>query len=165
MNWIALNAIQRFYKLLSLRFRIFSFLSTTIFVSLTHYMCRQSQQHSVVRAATQHAHTRTHTHTRSMWKCAGTRSHTHIHNRRKTLQTHNIEHETWEKGEQTKRWSSSREKRKPVCLRLCVVSMWLWFRPFTVWIEDKRFLTRAQWRDTSKSFSVSLMSLCTWHIS
>lgn len=101
-------------------------------------MCRQSQHSNVVRAAT-HTHTRTqYTYKYTLWHTL-THARTYII-RRKMFQTHNTYWITKQLKKEKKK-DEAKEKRKkkqkkPVCLN-CVVSMWLWFRPFTVWYRRR----------------------------
>lgn len=44
-----------------------------------------------------------------------------------------------------KRKKMKKKKKKPVCSScVVVVSMWLWFRPFTVWIVEERIVRQAK---------------------
>lgn len=87
-------------------------------------MCRQSQ--SMLHTQ---PYTATHIHTLAL-------AHAHVVIR-KAFQI-----PTFKQNRTKRREREEKERRKNLCLS-CVVSMWLWIRPFTVWIEEERFLTRA----------------------
>lgn len=109
-------------------------------------MCRQSQQAQC--CTRRHSNTQSHIHTNAL---------SHMLTYARHFKHTTLKRNNWKRRRRKKMKQKQKQKRKkPVCLSY-VVSMWLWFRPFTVWNWRRVLSHSCSIRDTIKSCSMSFV--------